>query len=699
MKAYSALILFTLLLSSCITEESPLPQTESEIPEVVEIPDQPFGIHTTSQLYTYLPRLGASWTFIGLLWKDVEPEQDVWNFQKADNIIQEARNNNITLIVKIRTGTCWATKEKSPSETSSPPERLEDYSQFVSTVVSRYKNDVQYWAIENEMNTQRFWTGTLEEYNQVLETAYTTIKEVDPNVQVLDSGFASMTYGICITRDLYEHGEVEEAITFFNEYYKRREIAISSEAELQEAVYSEDAQRTYTMMMDHFENLYYDVYQLHYYEEYRLLDDVIHFIKDHLKKERQIFAVEMGYAYRDDTTYEEQTHAEDMVKLMVSLRAEAISVQIYLPLIDLDADGAEQWRGLVSPERERRPALTSYMVTARLLKDKEFIKKGESDIVWYEFQDVSVLWSEHVTTVDIPEKVMVVDIEGERTVAGHSLEVGPRPLFLVKLQSANYEIAQNIEIAENVESVEFPSYDGAVVRGFLVDPQEDNTVYPAVVLVHGGRSSQQAALQMAETIGKLCVDHGYVALSVDYRDGPLGLQDVEDTLAAIAFLKTLDFVDAERVGVYGGSHGGYIALMCAWRSDVKAVVEAAGFCDLKEMAERILQPGDEKSQWMEQMVEFYGGYPDEVPDAYMEYSPCGHIAEFTAPVFIIHGKMDTTVPVEHAYTLQELLDYHNKPYEIYLSEEGAHGFYHTRTAEAAKVWELIFDFFDKYLKS
>lgn len=100
MKPYSALILFTLLLSSCITEENPL-QTESEIPEIA-IPDSPFGIHTTSQLYPYLPRLGASWTFVGLLWKEVEPEQDVWNFETADSIIQEARNNNITLIVKIR---------------------------------------------------------------------------------------------------------------------------------------------------------------------------------------------------------------------------------------------------------------------------------------------------------------------------------------------------------------------------------------------------------------------------------------------------------------------------------------------------------------------------------------------------------------------------------------------------------------------
>lgn len=688
-------------VSLCMTQE-PLHENsramnEPSLNEGVYVSPTPFGIHTNPRLYQYLPQLGASWSFIGILWGDVEPEQDVWTFEKADRIIQEAQNNQVCLVVKIRTGTCWATKEKSSAQkTSSPPEVIEDYTDFVRTIVDRYKDVVDYWAVENEINTQRFWTGTLEEYNQVIQTAYTTIKEIDPSAQVLDSGMASMTYGTCIARELYEKGEVEEALTFFNEYYTRRGLSISSEEELKEALYSEEAERVYTVMMDHFDNPYYDVYQLHYYEDYSLLDEAIHFINDHLREEKQIFAVEMGYAYRNDATFNEKDHAEGTVKLMVSLLAEGVPVQVYLPLIDVNRDNHEEWRGLVSPERERRPALYAYRVTTALLSEREFTHKVESTVLWYEFGDVTVIWSEEESTVDIPVEgqAVIVDIYGEKeavTAESLTLDIGPSPLFIVK----GYEYESKYEIGENIEIVEFPSYDGVSVEGFLVKPEGD-AKFPAVVLVHGGVSSREATAQMAEYIGKRFVDHGYVALAVHYRNGPIGLQDVEDTLSAIQYLKTLDCVDPERIGVYGGSHGGYIALMCAWRSDVKAVVEVAGFCDLADMTERLLE---KRGEWIKKTIEFYGGHPDEVPDVYMEYSPCGHVAEFCAAVFIIHGKMDSSVPVEHAYMLSELLEEYENPYKIYISETGEHGFYHTKSEEAQKVWMLIFAFFDTHLKS
>jgi dipeptidyl aminopeptidase/acylaminoacyl peptidase len=199
---------------------------------------------------------------------------------------------------------------------------------------------------------------------------------------------------------------------------------------------------------------------------------------------------------------------------------------------------------------------------------------------------------------------------------------------------------------------------------------------------------------MAENIGELFVDNGYVVLAVDYRSGPLGLQDVEDTLSAIDYLNQADYVDGERIGVYGASHGGYVALMCAWRSNVQAVVEAAGFCDLGDMVTRLVSTG----RLGDEMIQFYGGYPDELPEVYREYSPCGHISEVVAPILIIHGKSDSVVPVDHAYTLSALLEEYNNPYEMYISETGEHGFYHRTSEEAQIVWELVFAFFEKYLK-
>jgi dienelactone hydrolase len=695
----SLTIFLCMILSLCITQEPPPESLDSEdqfMTSILNSPENrtPFGIQTSPQLYQFLPKLGASWTFIGILWEDIEPEQDVWTFEKADKIMKEAQTHNINLIVKIRTGTCWATKEESITtlKASSPPDNIEDYIDFVYNLVNRYKDSVDFWAVENEMNTETFWSGTLEEYNQVLETAYKTIKEVDPDAQVLDSGMASMTYGICIARDMYEKGNTQEAVTFFNEYYKRRGLTISSQ-DLNQVLYSEEAQKVYKIMDDHFKNPYYDIYQLHFYEDYSVLDEVITFIKTHLEEEKQIFAVEMGYAYRD-YTYNVKDHAEDTVKLMVSLLAEKVPVQIYLPLIGSQEEN-EEWRGLLSPERERRPALYSYKVVTTLLKEREFTQKVDNSIYWYEFDDVIVLWSDEETSVNIPlEKAVIIDIYGgktEITSEDFPLNIGTSPLFIIKGKDTYAESKDNEEIEDNINIVEFPSYDGVMVEGFIVKPQ-GNGRFPAVILVHGGISSREASFNMARTIGTTMAEKGYVSLSVHYRKGPLGLQDVEDTLSAIEFTKTLAYVDGERIGVYGGSHGGYIALMCAWRSDVKCVVEAAGFCDLGDMVNRLL-----RREGMDSFIKYYGGYPDEVPDVYREYSPCGHIPEFQAVVFIIHGKMDTTVPVEHAYMLEELLQQHGKPYTIYISETGEHGFYHRKSEEAQNLWTLIFEFLDTYL--
>ena len=711
------LILSLSLLSLCIAQEpsnnyTTEPDTvDTNIADTYSEPSihenqTPFGIFASPPLYRYIPQLGASWTFTSVQWGDIEPDQDLWTFEKADRVMDEAKRNNITVIVKIRTGACWATREKS-GKASSPPESLEDYTEFVNTLVNRYKGIVTYWAIENEINTEIFWSGTLDEYNRVLETAYNTIKEVDPSAHVLDSGMASMTYGVCIARELYENGDTKGALTFFNEYYKRRGLGLSSEEELREALYSETVEKTYAVMMDHFENSHYDIYQLHYYEDYSLLNQVIDYIKTHLKEEKQIFAVEMGYACRYDTFYNEKDHADSTVKLMVSLRAEGVPVQVYLPLAGTVQNGTEEWRGLVSPDRERRPALLVYRVTAQLLGDKEFTQKVDVDSVyWYEFGDCTVIWSEQEKTVEIPfQKALIVHISGEReVVTDTSLHIGPRPVFILHgdyTSGKNEENVTNVEDLENVEIVEFPSYDGVLVTGFLCRPegeqnqnQDQNHIFPAVVLVHGGASSQEAAVWMARSIGEMFTERGYVILSVDYRSGPFGLQDVEDTLAAVEFLKELDYVDPQRIGVYGGSHGGYVALMCAWRGNIQAVVEAAGFCDLGAMMNKLAQ-----REGMDEITEFYGGYPDDVPDVYLEYSPCGHVSEFTAPVFIIHGKMDMTVPVEHACILESLLEQHGKPYKIYMSETGEHGFYHKKSVEAQKVWELIFQFFDTHLKS
>ena len=125
------------------------------------------------------------------------------------------------------------------------------------------------------------------------------------------------------------------------------------------------------------------------------------------------------------------------------------------------------------------------------------------------------------------------------------------------------------------EDVSFPVTDSVRLTGDLCRPQ-GNGPFPAIVLMHGcgGLSFGSDGLRKVEAL--LC-DSGYVALVVDSLSArqvpsvcngqsPTSVERVADALAAKKYLSTLAFVNAQRIGLVGWSHGGLTALV-AWARD------------------------------------------------------------------------------------------------------------------------------------
>ena len=120
--------------------------------------------------------MGIKWMRDEFNWGHVEPEKGKWNFERFDASVETATRNGISIFGLL----CyWAPWAKPHTE-----EGIRDYCSYVRRVVGRYKDRVKHWEIWNEPNIF-FWTGTIEQYAELLKAAYDAVKEADPEAKVI----------------------------------------------------------------------------------------------------------------------------------------------------------------------------------------------------------------------------------------------------------------------------------------------------------------------------------------------------------------------------------------------------------------------------------------------------------------------------------------------------------------------------------
>jgi dipeptidyl aminopeptidase/acylaminoacyl peptidase len=200
----------------------------------------------------------------------------------------------------------------------------------------------------------------------------------------------------------------------------------------------------------------------------------------------------------------------------------------------------------------------------------------------------------------------------------------------------------------------------------------------------------------------LLTQKGYVVLDIDFRGSAgygrdwrtdvydfLGGKDYEDHLDAIDFIVKNYAVEAKKVGVYGGSYGGFMAGMLVMRAPEKIAAAAA------------LRPVfDWKNYYASSPVYTAQrlGYPDKNPEAYKRSSPITYAENLQKPLLILHGMVDDNVHVQDSIQLIEKLMRLEKTqyFEAMLYPAENHGF--TRPSSWADEYERILSLFEKHLK-
>jgi len=225
---------------------------------------------------------------------------------------------------------------------------------------------------------------------------------------------------------------------------------------------------------------------------------------------------------------------------------------------------------------------------------------------------------------------------------------------------------------------------------FYLAMPENQTSY-ALVLIHGGTSSSVKAEELCREFLHFR-DFGYAIASVDYEKSALAGKELENVLSVISYLKKNGM---ENIGVIGISHGGYLALMAAVKTNVSYVIDAYGITNLTAMKSQVydivpLALWQELITTTEQECEKQGS-----EKCLQERSPVSLAMKIDEPVLILHGKHDNVVPVAQSYQLIEAFDKAGKKnYEFHLLYTKAHGF----SLLDNEAYEYVTLFMSKYGK-
>ncbi|MCU1429744.1 MAG: putative WD40-like beta Propeller containing protein [Actinomycetia bacterium] len=235
------------------------------------------------------------------------------------------------------------------------------------------------------------------------------------------------------------------------------------------------------------------------------------------------------------------------------------------------------------------------------------------------------------------------------------------------------------------QRVTFASFDGLEIEGLLYRPANATAGTPVAAIVnpHGGPTGADGDEWYGHA--QYFVDKGYAWLLVNFRGstsygrdferanhGVWGVDDTKDCLAAYDYLATLDWIDADRIAIFGGSYGSYMAL-CSVVDDpqhrFRCAVAKYGDCDILTSWAQSDRDG---VQDLERMM----GHPETARAAYRAGSPIHRIDQLNVPILVAHGELDERVNPAQSRQLVESLARLGKTYEYVTYPSEGHGFLH-----------------------
>ena len=256
------------------------------------------------------------------------------------------------------------------------------------------------------------------------------------------------------------------------------------------------------------------------------------------------------------------------------------------------------------------------------------------------------------------------------------------------------------------KKVVYKAPDGLEIHGQLFEAGNGSAKKPGILSVHGGPPRQMLLgwhysdyYTNAYAMNQYLASRGYVVLSVNYRlgigyghefhrppnSGAQGAAEYQDVKAGAEYLQRLPQVDAKRIGIYGGSYGGFLTALALARDSklFAAGVDIHGVHNwTAERAAGLLENRYEKIPAVHKAL-----------DVAWQSSPVSSISTWKSPVLLIHGDDDRNVRFNQTTDLVRRLDKAGVTYEELIIPDDTHHF--MRYANMVRVDSAVAAFFDR----
>jgi dipeptidyl aminopeptidase/acylaminoacyl peptidase len=261
--------------------------------------------------------------------------------------------------------------------------------------------------------------------------------------------------------------------------------------------------------------------------------------------------------------------------------------------------------------------------------------------------------------------------------------------------------------------IRYPGPDGKSVPAWLFTPKNlDRTKqHAAIVWIHpdgvnmnydGWHPDRNEAVYYE--IHQYLLQQGYVVIAPDYRGSigygrdwrndvymDVGGNDAKDARMAAGYLKTLGYVDPNRIGVWGLSYGGFFTLLAVTQEPTlfKAAINVAGVADYALYYEDPYHGG-----WTTSRI----GTPEQNPEVYAKAAPMSHMDKLQIPLMTLHGTADVNVPFIHSVLLMDKLLKEGKGHLATFMVYPGELHYFDRSFVVRDAWQRVDAFFKQHLQ-
>jgi dipeptidyl aminopeptidase/acylaminoacyl peptidase len=313
-----------------------------------------------------------------------------------------------------------------------------------------------------------------------------------------------------------------------------------------------------------------------------------------------------------------------------------------------------------------------------------------------------------ITTVSIArsEKRMAFYHNGDRAPSNlYVYDFGTR-----KVTRLTDTLSKEVDAADLVEAsvVRFKSFDGLEIPNILYKPHQASAENkaPALIWVHGGPGGQTR--KGYSPLMQYLANHGYVVLGINNRgssgygqtfftadDQKHGKEPLQDCLEAKKYLASLPYVDGTRIGIAGGSYGGYMTLAAlAFHPDAFNVgVDIFGVSNWLRTLKNIPPYWESMREALYQEV----GDPVKQEQMLRDTSPLFHAEKIKKPLMVIQGANDPRVIKPESDDIVQAVQKNKVPVEYVVFPDEGHGF--TKRKNEAEAYSRMRGFLDTYLKA